>query len=124
MSFSAEWIAKGVLQVNFSGVSVSLATGNNGIGIPNLPDKSIQFFGTFNSALGALQGSNATTPTASNAYFNLSTPSGVNIVGIASTVGPLQVLENCRWYRIAVSGATGGGGTSITAQMICYANPR
>ena len=119
---TSQWIAKGVLGVQITGVTGSGSIETAGVvGVAGFPDKTAQGTGTLNTGVWGLQGSNATTPTASVAWYDLSTPTGADISGLASAV-VVQILENPRWIRAKASGSTGG--TDLTVNLICYATPR
>ena len=77
---------------------------------PEYADKSIQVFGTFDSASVALHGSNDGGTT----YAALNVPAGTAIA--ITTAGIKAVLENTEWIKPVAS--SGGATQSLTVAML------
>jgi hypothetical protein len=105
--FSGSWLARGSHQTIWS------ALGDADEGAPQsaspLPDKSVQFSGTWDSATAVLQGSNDGAT-----WFTLKDPGG-NAISLTAD-GLRQILENTRYIRPSTSG--GGGSADIDCRVI------
>lgn len=98
-------------------ILVKWALGNADSGQPVqmtwLPDKSIQFDGTFGAATAVLEGSNVDDGTGTHTFVTLNDPTG-NALSF-TTNGQKAVTEVTAWVRPRTSGGTG---TAVTAALL------
>ncbi len=88
---------------------------------PHLPDKCIQFTGTFGAG-GSItfQGSNVAAPSVAGDWFVLTDKQGNAITRTAA--GAEQVAENPRWVRPIVT--AGDGTTNLEARLVANGRRR
>lgn len=109
-----EWLSKGVFKTTWE----TLASGDtvNPESVSRLPDKTIQVFGTFDSATITIQGSND----AGTTYVTLNDPQGNALTFTANKIE--TILENPELIRPTASG--GSGSTDVDIIMISSRDPR
>jgi hypothetical protein len=105
------WIARGVHKTLWETMTGSGDTANPE-SAAKLPDKTIQVFGTFESATITIQGSNDGGTT----YVTLNDPQGNALTFTANKTE--TILENPELIRPTASGATGG--TDVDIILISY----
>lgn len=116
-----KWIAKGVHQIEWLGLTTSDDT-VKAASLPHLSDKTVQVLSNatgFNSVTVTFVGSN--DETATGTFTALADPQGNALTFTANKLE--QLLENPRWIKPIASGATGGG-QSFTIRLISRADPR
>jgi hypothetical protein len=87
-----------------------IASGDVGaaVEVPNHPDKTVQISGTFGDGTMSIQGTNETNPDGTPvlaSFLPLVDPQGGVITATSAKIE--QILENPRWIRPSMSGATG-----------------
>lgn len=98
VAHSGQMIAKGVHKAVWSGLAGSDV--GDALVVPNFPDKTVQFTGTFTTGTVVMQGSNDGGTT----WTTLTDPQGNNISKTAAGVEAIE--ENPIMIRPSISGGT------------------
>jgi hypothetical protein len=102
-----EWIAKGVLKSTWLAVLAS-STGT-ALAAPNLPDKTVQVFGSFFGVTITLEGSND----AGTTWFTLNDTRGEGNALTFTSADGRMVNENPELIRVSTGSGDSGGTTSV-----------